>query len=81
MVSRRPKSMEDGMADNTALFAVPAGRYFVLGDNRDNSLDSRMPTEFGYVPAENLIGRIMMIVYSAGSDGVPRTDRIGLEPK
>ncbi len=46
--------------DNTQAFVVPAGAVFVMGDNRDNSLDSRIPPRedgVGFVPLENLIGR------------------------
>ena len=53
--------------DNTEVFEVPAGSYFVLGDNRDNSLDSRVSPEkkgIGYVPFENLIGRAAWIFFS-----------------
>ena len=45
----------EGALDNTQVFLVPAGHYFMMGDNRDNSNDSRM--EVGYVPAENLEGK------------------------
>ena len=45
----------EGPADNTDVYTVPAGHYFMMGDNRDNSADSR--TEVGYVPAENLEGK------------------------
>jgi signal peptidase I len=45
----------DGALDNTGLFVVPPDHYFMMGDNRDNSNDSRM--EVGYVPAENLEGK------------------------
>ena len=41
--------------DNTEVFVVPPGHYFMMGDNRDNSDDSR--AEVGYVPAENLEGK------------------------
>nr|WP_289851993.1 signal peptidase I [Rhizobium sp. SSA_523] len=52
--------------DNTREFVVPEGHYFFMGDNRDNSLDSRF--DVGYVPAENLVGRASVIFFSLGND-------------
>lgn len=49
-----------GSGDTTGVYTVPAGHYFMVGDNRDNSQDSRVPIELGgvgYVPADHLIGR------------------------
>ena len=56
----------DGDSDNTEVFVTPQGHYFFMGDNRDNSLDSRAPKEIGvgYVPAENLEGRVDRIMLS-----------------
>ena len=56
----------DGEVDNTPVFVVPQGNYFMMGDNRDNSLDSRWPEAIGvgFVPAENLIGRPRLILVS-----------------
>lgn len=56
----------DSRGDNTREFVVPAGHYFFMGDNRDNSLDSRF--DVGYVPAENLVGRASVIFFSLGND-------------
>jgi len=54
---------DEGMLDNTPVFEVPAGHYFAMGDNRDNSLDSRT-LEVGYVPLENLVGRAEFLFFS-----------------
>ncbi len=56
-----------GPLDDTEVFKVPAGHYFMMGDNRDNSLDSRVSPEeggVGFVPAANLIGRVSRVLFS-----------------
>ncbi len=58
--------VQDGDYDNTPVFKVPAGHYFMMGDNRDNSQDSRAPYGgVGFVPFENLIGRADVLFFSA----------------
>jgi len=55
-------------SDNTGIYTVPDGHYFFMGDNRDNSSDSRLPQTaggVGFVPYENLIGRADRIVFSS----------------
>jgi signal peptidase I len=55
---------ENGALDNTRIYEVPTGHYFMMGDNRDNSQDSRVLSAVGYVPFENLIGKAQIIFFS-----------------
>jgi signal peptidase I len=66
--------------DNWGPATLPAGKLFLLGDNRDNSKDSRY---WGFLPVEDLRGRIRVIYYSIderGTQGI-RWGRIGREPR
>jgi signal peptidase I len=57
-----------GAVDNTDVYQVPEGHYFMMGDNRDNSQDSRYLNEVGFVPLENYVGRADMLFFSIESD-------------
>lgn len=57
----------DSALDNTGIYAVPTGHYFFMGDNRDNSSDSRVaqPNGVGFVPEKYLLGRVDRVIFSA----------------
>ena len=64
----------DSEGDNTAVFEVPPDHYFLMGDNRDNSLDSRWSPQqhgVGFVPYENLVGPARMIFFSVDNNAHP----------
>lgn len=55
----------NGPVDDTGVFAVPQGHVFMMGDNRDNSSDSRVASSgVGFVPMENLVGRAEFLFFS-----------------
>ena len=70
--------VDNGSFDNTPVHRVPADHYFVLGDNRDNSVDSRGDARnngVGYVPLANITGRAAIIFMSVDRDRRPETIR------
>jgi signal peptidase I len=82
--------MEEGPADNSGIFTVPAGHYFMMGDNRDDSEDSRFSRKdggVGFLPADYLIGRALVTFFSTDGSAdwlkpwtwlsAARADRIG----
>ena len=62
------KLTDEGPQNDTPDYVVPAGDFFAMGDNRDDSADSRfqgpLPEDLGYVPMENLVGRAVIIFFS-----------------
>lgn len=66
-------NIEETFADNTPVYSVPDGQYFFVGDNRDNSGDSRIPANVGgvgFVPFENLVGRADRVIFSSSGDRI-----------
>lgn len=61
------KLTDEGWPNNTQVYTVPKGDFFAMGDNRDDSADSRFLNDLGYVPMQNLVGRAEIIFFSFDS--------------
>jgi signal peptidase I len=74
-----------GYLSHTGVFNVPAGHYFMMGDNREDSQDSRVPSQVGFVAIDKFIGRAEMIYFSVDSGvderGRPKSSFAALNPK
>jgi len=62
------ETSDTGRLDDTPVYKVPPGHYFAMGDNRDNSLDSRAKHGVGFIPEENLVGRAEVLFFSVNGD-------------
>ncbi len=65
--------VDNGQADNTKVFTVPEGKFMFMGDNRDNSEDSRFSQRIGgvgFVPFENLVGRADRVIFSSAGRSI-----------
>jgi signal peptidase I len=62
---------DTGYYSNTPEYIVPGGHYFMMGDNRENSDDSRDLNEVGYVPFENFVGKGQIVFFSLAEDASP----------
>ena len=69
--------VDNGYADNTEVYTVPPGHFFAMGDNRDNSTDSRFKSVMGFVPMDHLVGKVTRIFWSLDSEGDLRLERMG----
>ncbi|MDN4981661.1 signal peptidase I [Bradyrhizobium sp. WYCCWR 13022] len=69
--------IDGGFLDDTPVYTVPPGHFFALGDNRDNSTDSRMMSAMGFIPMDNLVGKVTRIFWSLDSEGELRAERLG----
>jgi signal peptidase I len=62
------KQRDDDPVNNTQEYVVPPGHVFAMGDNRDNSQDSRFMNAVGFVPVENLVGRAEILFFSIDAE-------------
>ena len=68
--------IENSFYDNTPVYTVPPDHYFMMGDNRDNSTDSRVFSQIGYIPIDHIVGRVAIIFFSIRDSEDVRWDRL-----
>jgi signal peptidase I len=68
--------VDNSFYDNTPVYTVPPDHYFMMGDNRDNSSDSRVLSQVGYIPIDHIVGRAAIVFLSIGNAEGVRWDRL-----